>query len=81
MADDPTPSLGDRLVEWLARGVDALGLDGRRLRWRWARRRVALGETAARGEQALRAARGRHKMCPACRALVPRSAEVSPLTS
>jgi len=54
--------------------MDAVGLDSRRLRWKWEQRRVRLRETIANREMMVRSAKGRHKMCPACRALVERSA-------
>ena len=68
----------DRLVDLIARAMDALGLNGTRLRWRWSQRRRELGEGGLRAEVAWRSARGRHKMCPACRSLVPRSARTCP---
>ena len=64
----------DRIVDLVARGLDALGLGGTRLRWRWNRRRRDLGEAGLRAAVASRSATGRYKMCPACRALVPKSA-------
>jgi rhomboid protease GluP len=64
----------DRLVDWLASGLDALGLNGTRLRWKWNQRRARLAESGLRAEILWRSARSRHKMCPACRALVPRGA-------
>lgn len=66
-------SLLDRIVEWVARTVDALGGNGTRLRWRWNQRRRDLGESGMRASNVWRSARGRHKMCPSCRTLVPRS--------
>ena len=68
------PALTDRLIEMLARALDALGGNGTRLRWRWNRRRRDLGEAGLRTEVLARSAAGQFKMCPACRALVPRSA-------
>ncbi len=68
------PGFLDRLVERTARAMDAVGLSGTRLRWRWNRRRRELGEAGLRTEIVMRGARTQHKMCPACRALVPRSA-------
>ena len=62
------------MVELLAKGLDALGLNGTRLRWRWNARRRDLGEAGSRAEILARSARGRFKMCPSCRALVPKSA-------
>lgn len=74
MADDDRPSVLDRAVDLVARGMDALGLNGTRLRWRWNRRRREIGETGLRAEMFVRSARTPVKMCPACRALVPRAA-------
>lgn len=64
----------DRLVDLAARALDALGLNGTRLRWRWNQRRRDLGEAGFRTVLMTRSATGRFKMCPSCRALVPRSA-------
>lgn len=71
---DEAPGLLDRAVELLARAFDAVGLNGTRLRWRWNQRRRDLGEAGLRAEMFARSTRGAHKMCPSCRALVPRSA-------
>ncbi|MBZ5638159.1 MAG: rhomboid family intramembrane serine protease [Acidobacteriia bacterium] len=71
---DSGTGLLDRLVDLLARGLDALGLNGTRLRWRWNARRRDLGEAGLRTAVIARSARGRFKMCPSCRALVPKSA-------
>ena len=64
----------DRTVEYLAGLLDSLGLNGTRLRWRWSQRRREIGERGMRAEVLWRSARAPHKMCPSCRALVPRSA-------
>ena len=64
----------DTLVDWVARAMDAAGLNGTRLRWKWNRRRQAMREGGVRASVAFRAARGKHKMCPSCRALVIRTA-------
>lgn len=74
--EGPGPGLLDRSVELVARGMDAVGLNGTRLRWRWNRRKRDLGESGMRAEIAWRSARVEHKMCPSCRALVPRAARV-----
>ena len=71
---DEAPGLLDRAVELLARWFDAVGLNGTRLRWRWNQRRRDLAEVGMRAEMLARSTRGSYKMCPACRALVPRSA-------
>lgn len=78
MSEQNEESLLDRLVEGLATAMDAVGLNGRRVRWRWHQKRRDLGEAGARGEQMLRSARGKHKMCPECRALVERSVTTCP---
>ncbi len=72
--DEGSPGLLDRLVELLARAMDALGLNGTRLRWRWNQRRRDLGEAGLHAEMLVRSTRVPYKMCPSCRALVPRSA-------
>jgi rhomboid protease GluP len=64
----------DRLVELWAQILDALGRNGTRVRWRWNQRRRDLGEAGLKAEMAVRSTRGAFKMCPHCRALVPRSA-------
>jgi membrane associated rhomboid family serine protease len=66
------PGLLDRAVGLLASAMDAVGLNGTRLRWRWNQRRRDLGEAGMQAEMTVRSARVRYKMCPACRALVPR---------
>ncbi|HJQ99938.1 MAG TPA: rhomboid family intramembrane serine protease [Candidatus Polarisedimenticolaceae bacterium] len=71
---DEAKGLLDRAVELLARLYDAVGLNGTRLRWRWNQRRRDLGEAGMRAEMFARSTRGSYKMCPSCRALVPRSA-------
>jgi len=68
----------DLLVDWLARAMDALGLNGTRLRWKWNQKRMQIGERGLRSEILWRSARGKHKMCPGCRTLVPRSARKCP---
>jgi len=68
------PGVLDRLVDLLARGLDALGFNGTRLRWRWNARRRDLGEAGFRAAVVTRSARVQFKMCPSCRALVPKSA-------
>jgi membrane associated rhomboid family serine protease len=74
LSDTQPPTFLDQLVEWLAQGMDAIGLNGRRLLWRWNQRKEKLGEAGARTAMLWRSAKGKHKMCPACRALVPREA-------
>ena len=71
---DESPGLLDRAVEQIARAFDALGFNGTRLRWRWNRRRREFGEAGLRAEMFARSTRGAYKMCPSCRALVPRGA-------
>ena len=71
---DEAPGLLDRAVALLARLYDAVGLNGTRLRWRWNQRRRSMGEAGMRAEMFARSTRGAHKMCPSCRALVPRAA-------
>jgi rhomboid protease GluP len=62
----------DRLVELLAQAFDAVGLNGTRLRWKWNQRRRDLGEAGLKTEMVIRSTQVAYKMCPACRALVPR---------
>jgi rhomboid protease GluP len=64
----------DRLVELWAGLLDSLGFNGARVRWRWNQRRRDLGEAGLKTEMIVRSTKGAHKMCPNCRALVPRSA-------
>ena len=72
--DEDRPGFADRAVDLLATAMDALGLNGTRLRWKWGQRRARIAESGLRAEILWRSARARHKMCPACRALVPRGA-------
>src|SRR5262245_26940923 len=58
--------------------MDALGLNGTRLRWKWNRRRRELGESGLKAEMLVRSTQGAYKMCRSCRALVPRSARRCP---
>lgn len=44
------------------------------MRWRWNQRRRDLGETGLKAEMVVRSTQGTYKMCPNCRALVPRTA-------
>ncbi len=74
MNGENRPGLLDRAVDLLASAMDAAGWNGTRLRWRWNQRRRGLGEAGMRSEMAVRSARVRFKMCPGCRALVPREA-------
>jgi rhomboid protease GluP len=76
--EEERPGLLDRAIELLARLMDLVGLNGSRLQWRWTRRRRQLVESSARTEVLLRSAKGKHKMCRSCRALVARSARVCP---
>ena len=78
MSENEKKGLLDHAVELLAKAMDALGLNGTRLRWKWSRRRLKLGEAGAQASVLLRSARGRHKMCPSCRSLVPRTARTCP---
>jgi rhomboid protease GluP len=64
----------DRLVELWAQLLDAVGLSGARVRWRWNQRRRDLGEAGLKAEMVVRSTQVAYKMCPSCRALVPRSA-------
>jgi len=76
--EEKRPGLADRAVEWLAGAMDAVGLNGKRMLWRWKRRRERLGEAGLRTEILWRSAKGRHKMCRSCRALVPRGSKACP---
>jgi rhomboid protease GluP len=44
------------------------------VRWRWNQRRRDLGEAGLRASMVVRSTQVAHKMCPSCRALVPRTA-------
>ena len=72
------PSLLDAIVDSLSRLLDALGLNGSRLRWKWRQKRFNLGEQGMKTEMAWRSAQGQHKMCPECRQLVDRKASECP---
>jgi membrane associated rhomboid family serine protease len=72
--EEQQPGAIDRVVDAVARAMDAVGLNGTRLRWKWNQRRARLAESGVRAEVFWRSARGKHKMCPSCRTLVPRGA-------
>ena len=72
------PGPADRLVELLARGMTAVGLNGTRLLWRWRQHKLKRAEAGLRGEIFWRSAKSKHKMCRSCRALVPRDASTCP---
>ncbi len=76
--EEERPGLLDRAVALLVRAMNALGLNGGRLLWRWKRRRSQLEERGLRAEILWRSARAPHKMCRSCRALVPRGAARCP---
>jgi rhomboid protease GluP len=78
VADDDKLTALDRLVEWLAGLMTAIGLNGTRLQWKWRQRRQRMAETGLRAEILWRSTKGKHKMCPSCRALVARSAGTCP---
>jgi rhomboid protease GluP len=78
LTEEQPPGLIDRLVDLLAKALDTLGFNGNRLRWKWNRRKLAMSEAKAQTSVSLRSARGKHKMCRSCRALVPRSASTCP---
>lgn len=78
MPADGRPGPLDRLVEHVAQAMNSLGLNGTRLLWKWRQKRQQFGETGFRGEILWRSARGRHKMCPACRSLVERTVSRCP---
>jgi rhomboid protease GluP len=70
--DQNPKGLLDRIVFFVADALDALGLNGTRLRWKWNQKRIQLGESGMQAENLWRSARSKHKMCPSCRALVAR---------
>ncbi len=74
MSDEPKLGLADQLVEFVAKTLNGLGLNGTRLQWKWNKRRRDLAERGVQREILWRSAKGKHKMCPSCRALVPRGA-------
>ena len=76
--EEERPGLLDRAVELLARLMNSIGLNGTRLLWKWNRRRGQLAETGRKTEILWRSAKGKHKMCRSCRALVARSARSCP---
>ncbi len=72
------PSLLESVVEWVAGLMDSLGLNGKRLLWKWRQKRFDLSEQGLKAEMAWRSAKTQHKMCRECRALVDRSAKTCP---
>ena len=75
---DREPDFVDNLVERIATLMDSVGLNGRRVRWRWQAKRKEMAENRSQREVLLRGAKGKFKMCPECRALVPRNAATCP---
>ena len=75
---DDNRSLLDRLVDALGHWMDAVGLNGTRLRWRWRNRQRAGSAASLARSISFRAVTGRHKMCPACRSLVATGATTCP---
>ncbi len=78
MERDDRPGLADRAVDFLARLMDRAGLSGTRFRWRWNRLRSGIEEQGLRAILPWPSARSRHRVCPTCKALVPRSAWLCP---
>lgn len=76
MTEEQPPGFVDRVVDAVAGAMNAVGLNGTRLRWKWNARKREAGEGAMRREMHWRSARAKHKMCPSCRTLVARSARV-----
>lgn len=68
----------DKLVELLASLLDAVGLSGRRLRWRWQHRHRTIKDAQHQGQQLFKQKSSQFKMCPECRTLVPSSTSVCP---
>lgn len=68
----------DALVESLARLLTRLGFNGKRLNWKWRQHKLKAGESTARAAMFVRSARGKHRMCAGCRALVPKSTSTCP---
>jgi rhomboid protease GluP len=64
----------DRLVELWAQILDAFGGNGTRVRWKWNQRKRDMGEVGLKAEMVVRGTQVAYKMCPSCRALVPRAA-------
>ena len=72
-ADEPPP----RLDRWVEKGLEILGAAGfntTRLRWRWNRFRLDVAARRSDAENRLRGVTSPHRMCRACRALVPAGA-------
>jgi rhomboid protease GluP len=68
----------DQVIERIAVAMDAVGMRGSRLRWKWNQRQRSIGEQKAALDMATRSIKGRHKMCPSCRALIPKRASKCP---
>jgi rhomboid protease GluP len=69
-SDEPPP----RLDRWVEKGLTVLGAAGfntTRLRWRWNRFRLEVEGRRAAAENRFRGVTSPHRMCAACRALVP----------
>jgi rhomboid protease GluP len=72
--DEQKRGIIDRIVDFIAGTMDALGLNGTRLRWKWNQKRMQMAESGVRAEVLWRSAKSKHKMCRSCRALVSRNA-------
>ena len=60
--EDDRQGLPDRMVRLLVRLMNAAGLNGTRLLWKWNRRQTKIGETGRKTELLLRSARSKHKI-------------------
>ena len=59
MTDDERPSFLDGVVDGLADLLDSLGLNGKRLRWKWKQRKIRLSEAGLKSEIMMRSAKER----------------------
>jgi len=78
VADEENQGFLDSLVHAAARLLNAVGLNGNRLLWRWRQRRQNAAEAGYRRSILWRGAKAKHKMCNSCRALVPRDERLCP---
>ncbi|MDH3591651.1 MAG: zinc ribbon domain-containing protein, partial [Planctomycetota bacterium] len=76
--DDPRRGFLDTIVEAFCALAQRVGLPGSRWSWRWQNLRRRWAEQGEQTANKLRSVRGEHKMCPQCRALVPKNATQCP---
>jgi len=78
LTQEEQPHFLDSLVKRVADIATSLGYNGGRIEWRWRRKKSEMAEAKLQREMLRRSAKGQHKMCPECRALVGRKERKCP---